>query len=364
MPIDSRLPARLRNLIARVAGWPRRLWGWLAAGIVSVFVGLAVWSQWQEVTAVSWTLEPVTVALASVALGASLALVAWLWALALAGVAGVPARRGTRIWFLSNLARYVPGNVWSFVGAVELARREGAPRRSTLAVMALTQLLSVGVAVLAGLPVLIAERDRLGGVVGIGLAVLAAAVAAAVLARRPLLRLLRTRYPEVRGRDLVPAPALAVRLTLGYALYWALTGLAFAVFVRGLYPLALGDVAVVVAAYAAAYAAGFLSLLTPAGLGVREGVLVAVLSGIMPAGAALVVAISSRLWMTLVEVACAGIAHLVAGGPPPAGPPAASSGRPTDAPPSEPSSEPPAERPAEPPELAPGEARGSRPTQP
>ena len=67
-----------------------------------------------------------------------------------------------------------------------------------------------------------------------------------------------------------------------------------------------------VAAYAAAYAVGFLALLTPAGLGVREGVLVVALAPVLPAGPALVVALSSRLWMMLVELAGAAITHLIA----------------------------------------------------
>jgi uncharacterized membrane protein YbhN (UPF0104 family) len=90
------------------------------------------------------------------------------------------------------------------------------------------------------------------------------------------------------------------------------TGLAFAALVASLYPLAAGDVPLVVAAYAAAYAAGFLALLTPAGLGVREGVLVVALAPVLPAGPALVVALVSRVWMMLVELAGAGVAHLAA----------------------------------------------------
>jgi uncharacterized membrane protein YbhN (UPF0104 family) len=74
----------------------------------------------------------------------------------------------------------------------------------------------------------------------------------------------------------------------------------------------VSDVPLVVAAYAAAYAAGFLALLTPAGLGIREGVLVVALAPVLPAGPALVVALVSRLWMMLVEAAGAAIAHLVA----------------------------------------------------
>jgi glycosyltransferase 2 family protein len=98
-------------------------------------------------------------------------------------------------------------------------------------------------------------------------------------------------------------------LVVGYAVYWAVTGLAFATLVASMYPLAAADVPLVVAAYAAAYAAGFLALLTPAGLGIR---LVVALAPVLPAGPALVVALLSRLWMMLVELAGAAVAHLAA----------------------------------------------------
>jgi len=108
-----------------------------------------------------------------------------------------------------------------------------------------------------------------------------------------------------------PPPGTVALLTVGYAAYWLLTGLAFAVFVRSLYPLPAAEVPLVAAAYAAAYAAGFLSLLTPAGLGVREGVLVVALAPVLPAGPALVVALLSRLWMMAFELLGAGVALAV-----------------------------------------------------
>jgi uncharacterized membrane protein YbhN (UPF0104 family) len=92
-------------------------------------------------------------------------------------------------------------------------------------------------------------------------------------------------------------------------LYWVVTGLAFAALVHSLHPLAAADVPLAVAAYAGAYAIGFLALITPAGLGVREGVLTVALAQIMPVGAALAVALLSRLWMMLVELLGAGVAH-------------------------------------------------------
>lgn len=312
-----------------VSAQPRSAWPkWVAVAVVAAFFAVTLFARWRQVTAVKWHLAGGYFAGACLLLGASYALVAVLWGLALRAVAAARPRPavGAWIWFVSNLARYVPGNVWSFVGAAELARREGVRRRDTLAVMALTQGLSVGVALLAGLPVLLAERSRLGRPALVGTVVLLAAAVLALLLWRPLWRLaaplVARRFPgllpasgsppvEQRGgRSPWPPPLGVVWLGAGYALYWVVTGLAFAALYRSLFPLAGGDVPLVVAAYAAAYAVGFLSLLTPAGLGVREGVLVVALAPLLPAGPALVVALVSRLWMMLFELLGVGVAWL------------------------------------------------------
>src|SRR4029450_9782627 len=292
----------------------RRRSRWLTVAVLAVVGGFFVATlaaRWNDVISLNWRLEPGLFVLATVLLALSYGLVAWFWGVALHRAAGTRPATGARIWFLSNLARYVPGNVWSYVGAVELARREGVARRTTLAVMALTQVLSVGVAVLAGLPVLLAERARLGRPALLGAAVVAVGAALAALFRRQLLALARRRLPGFDPAELTPSAGTVVLLVVGYAAYWAITGLAFAALVASLAPLAAGDIPLVVAAYAAAYAAGFLALLTPAGLGIREGRLAVALAPVLPAGPALVVALVSRLWMMLVELAGAAVAPLV-----------------------------------------------------
>jgi hypothetical protein len=278
---------------------------------VLTFFGIALAARWRDVTARKWEPDPAYLVLATVLLAVSYAMVAALWAAALRRAAGLGLARGMRIWFASNLARYVPGNVWSFVGAVELARREGVARRTTLAVMTLAQLLSVGTALLVGLPVLVAGRTRLGPAVALGGLAVGLAALLAVALRHRLAALLRRRYPEVAAGELAPPPRTAAALAAGYGLYWVVTGLAFAALIHSLRPLAAGDVPLAAAAYAAAYAVGFLSLITPAGLGVREGVLAVALVQIMPAGAALAVALLSRLWMMLVELLGAGLMQLL-----------------------------------------------------
>jgi glycosyltransferase 2 family protein len=288
---------------------------WLTVAVltvVAVFFGVTLAARWREVISLKWQPRPGLFVLACVLLAVSYAMVACIWGLALRRAAGTPLLAGARIWFLANLARYVPGNLWSYVGAVELARREGVERPRTLAVMALTQVLSVAVALLAGLPVLLAERARLGRPALLGAVAVAVVAAVAAVFRRQLLGLARRRVPGLDAGGLVPSPGTVALLTVGYAAYWAVTGLAFAALVASAYRLPAGDVPLVVAAYAAAYAVGFLSLLTPAGLGVREGVLVVALAPVLPAGPALVVALVSRAWMMVAELAGAGIAQLAA----------------------------------------------------
>jgi hypothetical protein len=55
-------------------------------------------------------------------------------------------------------------------------------------------------------------------------------------------------------------------------------------------------------AFAAAYVLGYLALFAPAGLGVREGFLVAFLTPTLGAGGAALAAVTSRVWTTVVEV--------------------------------------------------------------
>ena len=155
---------------------------------------------------------------------------------------------------------------------------------------------------------LLAERARLGRPALLGAVVVTAGAVLAAVFRHQLLGLARRRMPGFDPTGLTPSAATVAWLVAGYAVYWAVTGLAFAALVADLY-LAPADVPLVMAAYAAAYAAGFLALLTPADLGVQASAWSPWPSP--PAGPALVVALLSRVWMMLVELAGAGVAHLV-----------------------------------------------------
>jgi uncharacterized membrane protein YbhN (UPF0104 family) len=114
-------------------------------------------------------------------------------------------------------------------------------------------------------------------------------------------------------------PPSDLRLSFGQVLFllvfhgfiWLTYGVAFTLFWSALFPLDMRDLPRLSGAFAGAYAIGFLSLLTPSGLGVREGALVFFLSGAYPPAVVAVVALLSRLWLIAAELLCTAVVLVV-----------------------------------------------------
>jgi len=104
--------------------------------------------------------------------------------------------------------------------------------------------------------------------------------------------------------------------TLGWLCYGASAWFLISVFAgkgAGSYALSLG-------AYALAWAVGFLIIFFPGGIGPREVALIAVLAPVMPSASALVVALVSRVAMTVGDLVWAGAGLAFGRASRPAGP--------------------------------------------
>jgi glycosyltransferase 2 family protein len=91
---------------------------------------------------------------------------------------------------------------------------------------------------------------------------------------------------------------------LGNVLAWLLYGAAFQLFMVGLLSSSAGGYVEYLAAYTISYLVGYLALFLPAGIGAREGAMVTVLAyaGLATRPQAALVALASRVWLTLLEV--------------------------------------------------------------
>jgi uncharacterized membrane protein YbhN (UPF0104 family) len=206
------------------------------------------------------------------------------------------------VWFVSALARYA-GALWQVMALSALAKRLGAPpvtAAGAAVVMTIVNILTGFGVVLATGAVAASSlglRAHVALVVGI-----AALVLAPVLAPR-----LQPLVSRLAGREatLPVLTAGAVWIAaLGSIVSWLLYGLAFMLLTYAVLGHAPGGWFVYVSVYTTAYLAGLLGLV-PAGVGVAEGAMVAAfaIAGVLTPAEALTVAVVSRLWRTVLEIA-------------------------------------------------------------
>ncbi len=207
-----------------------------------------------------------------------------------------------RIWCLSNLGKYVPGNVWSLTAMGVMSRERGMSAVAATGSSIIMQLLTLAI----GLGVVLVTGAKLVGnpvALGILLVVLLALIAAA-----PRILPAVTRVIGSFTGWTIPEPAIPAKIvwgaTLAGGVTWILYGVAFKLFTSGLLGAASGATMSYIAVYTAAYILGFVSPIAPAGLGVREVALAAGMTqfGLATEGDAALVAIGARLWLTLLEL--------------------------------------------------------------
>ena len=219
------------------------------------------------------------------------------------------------VFFVGQLGKYLPGSVWSVVAQADMARTLGVPRRRTAVVGLITIALSALCGMVAGLPALPALVTRgeaqlpwwflalvIGGLlVGLWPPVLNRAIAT-------LFRLLRR---EPLEHDLsTPAVALS---TMWFTLSWLAGGASIWVMATSLAREGADarHLAVVsICGYLLAAGIGMFSFVVPAGVGVRDGVLVLLLATSMPLAAATAVVVVARFYSVIADVAWAGIGWL------------------------------------------------------
>jgi hypothetical protein len=220
----------------------------------------------------------------------------------------IPWLAAIRVWFVSNLGKYIPGKVWAIGAMAVLARDAGAsPVVATGASLVMNLVnLSAGflaVAVLGAGDVLARlPGARLGAWVILGGAALGVIVG-------PRLLTWATQWLARRRGDDRPLPVPMTHTTLLALLAanvagWLAYGVGFWLFARALVPGGAGSLAAASAVYVASYLAGYLALFAPGGIGVREAVMYSLLTAMSlatPADAA-VLAAMSRVWITILEV--------------------------------------------------------------
>jgi uncharacterized membrane protein YbhN (UPF0104 family) len=271
----------------------------LAAGLV-VYLAVRLWQLWDRHPIDFHTADAGLFALSAVTAAAAVTAFGLVWPLILRRL-GIASRPGwVGIWFKSQLGKYLPGSVWQYAGRVTLGRSRGVPVQTGLA--------SIAVEVVASL---------IAGVLAAALALPLAFALAAWAAFALLCGIVYAfRGGIARTAERLAAPALArvERTTVAaslrsvpvaaslYVAVWALYGTAFWLTAHSLFGVHASDLLHYIGVFAVAWVAGFVVVFAPGGIGVREAVLVALLSGRLGEAHAIALAGASRLVLSAIDL--------------------------------------------------------------
>lgn len=219
--------------------------------------------------------------------------------------------KATGIYFFTQIFKYLPGGIWAFPGRVAVYQFLGVgSAQSVVSVFRETTAMFLGAAAIGLLGLFqglsLSNNLRLA----IGLGTLASAVAI-VLIQIPWfwkffssIKLFSisplTAYHEVnpKQRNIAWLPWTF----LGSLCFWFLFGLPFQQMAVAIYPhienLSWLEASSI---FALAWCAGFVVVFIPAGIGVRESALTLLLANIMPVGAALSLALFTRVAWIVAE---------------------------------------------------------------
>jgi hypothetical protein len=346
LSIHKRHQDRVEHVWAASKPWLKRGAGLVITAAIFFWMLRPLARNWEQVKdrvlAISWGRFFVASAMFSVFLFTFRA-TTWRWILISFG-ARLPVAAATRIWSLSELARYLPGVIWQVLGRMYLVKPYGI-RGS---VCSTSQILELAIFLLANMLLALAclvwfGIKSFGGPAQVWLY--------GAMALVPVLTFLL--HPSVlyslinRAMARLGKPAVIERLgfkELIGLLVWSVLGLmwqSLAIWFLVAGPLNLPPTKwwVVAGAYALAWCAGFLAFWAPGGIGVRELVFMAAMQVALPpavrnrfqadpaalTGFLAFLSVLLRLWTIAGELMLAAVAYLAdyRGAPPPPPPPPA-----------------------------------------
>lgn len=292
---------------------------WLILGATLYFIGTALHQHWDEVsqlriTASGW---------GYLAMSLGITLLAhiwtgWVWSWILQEL-GQPANGiwGILVYLKTNIAKYLPGNVWHLYGRILAAKQAGFPIEAATLSVLLEPLLMAAAALIIALTN--ANRNQWAQLLCLGIVMLA--IHPRVL--NPLLKLASrlkgqssSQASSQASGDISPAAIPAqvrrypLRPLLGEIGFVGLRGSGFLLALQALMPLQLSQIPMILSAFSIAWVLGLVVPGAPGGIGVFEATAIALLNQGLPTSVILGGVALYRLISILAEASGAGLAYL------------------------------------------------------
>jgi uncharacterized membrane protein YbhN (UPF0104 family) len=234
----------------------------------------------------------------------------------------LPVRQVFRMYVLTGVGRYLPGGIWHLGGRLAWLNSLGVPLRVAAQTVAAEQVFILWVALVSAVfftfvgSLQNVARQSLLGVLCLLLLVAAGVVLSWIVpatgdkhqpeqgsgllsAKRPVVEAKPQGTSQATARDIRNS---SFGLLAVYCVFWFLHGLSIYVLTSALaQPVHQAEMLRVIGYASLSWAVGYLVILAPGGLGVREGVLAALLSDLIALPVASAVALVARLVLVISE---------------------------------------------------------------
>ncbi len=299
----------------------------LQIGLPIVILGFFVsfiTAQWKQLVAHPFQWNPWLIALAFCGFVLQELSYGLIWQAVLARLgARLDLRTSLRIYLASEFVRYIPGNVWHVLARILWVGKYGVSRPIAFASMTVELITKLAAgAIIFGCSLLF------WGSLGTVSSLLVGKALVIVLSIIILISLFVILHPRILGgllnmglRLLKKEPiTLTLRysdillVTVAWCVSWIVAGTAFYILMLALWPtLPIAALPICIGIYAIAWDIGFVSFITPSGLGFREvtiGGLFALSLSMLPLTLGSIIAVLSRVVSTLAELVCVSVAYL------------------------------------------------------
>ncbi len=278
--------------------------------VIFFLLGRELWKNWQEIPFEQIRFNYLFILLSIASMFGFFTVYVGAWRGVLSSYGYIPRFIDCfRVLAISNLGKYIPGKVWFALGRMYLAKRLDVPEKVTIVSAVLeTSLLAVSAGMIALATIAAPWQARLSPKTSlIVLAIIACGlfmVHPRVFTRCVNAVLRRFKRSEIQMKLSYGG---IVGLLLLYFFSWFWQGVGFFLMVKSFYDVELSLFPVLWGVFVLAWMTGFLNLLMPAGIGVREGIITFLLSFYMPASVAIIVALVTRGWSTLIDLSFFGV---------------------------------------------------------
>lgn len=283
-----------------------RIAAWLVVGLVAILFARALLRDWDNVrdtvmtiSWVSWT-SILFFVVAVVVSGV-------LWGRIVTRLSGqrVVLHDAVRIHAASWLLKYVPGQVGSLVNKVAWGSKHGYKKKLIATSVLYENVLMVFASLILSVPLLFVAASKLTDST-IVWALVAIVPMLVVCNQRVFYTLLNTVLKAAKRKPLLRDELLTSRQIFTNTLYYmiprVLNGIGFVVIASAMFTVTPDMYVPMASIFIFASIIGMLALFVPSGLGVREGIIVLLVSVYIPTEQALILALVARFFTTVADL--------------------------------------------------------------